>query len=230
MTNPLRHGLGVVIGVVATPLIWLAMFWSANEMLSAGSKLEPVSIAGTLLPLFVMLVLAAILGLVAAAPFISPAAAVIVGTVNLLFGVAIPILPNIMVSSMGWLPGGIALPSTTPAFAGMYALVGVMLLVSAAFPHRWRAPARRPSAGTAAAPYPWPGQAPAGPRGAPPAGPQGAPPVGPQGAPQAYGYGAAQAPQRDPWGVASAGTEPGPRPGASEGEQPQRSPFEEPGR
>ena len=246
MTNSLRHGLGVVIGVVATPLVWLGMFWSANELFSTGARLAPVTTGGTVLPLFVMLVLAAILGLIAAAPFVSPVAAVITGAVNLLFGVAIPVLPSAMIRLMHWLPDGIGLRSTTPAFVGMYALVGVILLVSAAFPHRWRAAARRPSTAAPAARYPWPGQPPAGPPGAPygvpQAGPQGtpqgaqgvpwgAPPAGPQGAPQAYGHGPGQGPQPGPWGAADAeAAEPGPPPGASEGGEPLRAPFEEPGR
>jgi hypothetical protein len=95
------------------------------------------TITGTILPMLFLLVAGALLGLLAST-FVSPAGAVIAGAVNLLAGLAYPLLVRQMFDVTSWLPSHLSLDVSTSGLDGLYLVIGAVLLISAAPPGRWR--------------------------------------------------------------------------------------------
>lgn len=169
MSNLARHVLGVPIGVILTVATWLGLGWATNIVTASFARyfgLKPTT--EVLLAMLTILVLAVLLGLVTSARFMSPLAALIPGVVFLVLSVVQLALQGItgqaLRRSLAFLfelgPNGTGSATAGLVFQGVYPLLGVLLIVSAIPPHRWRA---RP-----VEPIPYASYAPAGLPGTPP--------------------------------------------------------------
>lgn len=144
MTNPVRHVLGVIFGVILTVFTWLALGWATTRIHTEYAQYFGLKLTGTLiLALLLIAVVAVGLGLATSARFMSPVAALIPGVIFFVLGLAMLLLPaqTQFLSDIDPMGGGTATFSLSAQ--GIYALLGLMLIVSAIPPHRWRAaPAR----------------------------------------------------------------------------------------
>ncbi|MEU4822207.1 hypothetical protein ACLQ2P_00030 [Actinomadura citrea] len=172
MSNGARHGLGVLIGLVVTPVIALCLMYSTTKFteyfryfFTRGGEDRWVG-AG------VVLVAAVLVGL-AAGSRVSPLASLIPGAAYTAIGFLWLAAPRFAFehSGRGVLSRELYLGYTTLAPYGVFLLLGVALLVASLAPSRWKAR-------TAAAPR----------FGGPPPAPMGPPPMhggqAPMGAPQ----------------------------------------------
>lgn len=144
MTNPVRHLLGVIFGVILTAVTWLALGWSTTRIHTEYAQYFGLKPTGTLfLALLLIAAVAVGLGLAASARFMSPVAALIPGVVFFVLGLAELLLPaqTQFLSDIDPMGGGTATFSLSAQ--GIYALLGLMLIVSATPPHRWRAASAR---------------------------------------------------------------------------------------
>ncbi|MEW2358554.1 hypothetical protein [Spirillospora sp. NPDC029432] len=194
MSGGARHGIGVVVGLVATPIIAVCLMYGTDRTVRSARLLIELPWSQRLPGAAALLVAAVLIGFLMGSR-LSPVASAVPGVVFSVIGllwVAAPRfssrhLPDLM-------PGDLARWFLVFSVYGGFLLVGVALLAASAPPSRWRSAA---GAGR--------GQAPryAGPMGP---GGQGAPPVGPPGGqPGQY---APQAHPQQPYGT------PPPAPGA----------------
>jgi len=144
MTNPVRHVLGAVSGVILTAFTWLALGWSTTRIHTEYAQYFGLKLTGTLVLAVLLIALVAVgLGLATSARFMSPIAALIPGAVFFVLGTAELLLPaqTELLSRIDPMGGGTATFSLSAQ--GIYPLLGLLLIVSATPPHRWRAaPAR----------------------------------------------------------------------------------------
>ncbi|SNS46011.1 hypothetical protein [Actinomadura mexicana] len=172
MSNGARHGLGVLIGLVVTPVIALCLMYSTTKFteyfryfFTRGGEDRWIGAA-------VVLVAAVLVGL-AAGSRVSPLASLIPGAAYTAIGVLWLASPRFAVGHSGrdLLGRELYLGYATLAPYGIFLLLGVALLVASLAPSRWKAR-------TAAAPR----------FGGPPPAPMGPPPMhgaqAPMGAPQ----------------------------------------------
>ncbi|MGI5206812.1 hypothetical protein ACQEU6_35210 [Spirillospora sp. CA-108201] len=172
MSNGARHGLGVLIGLVVTPVIALCLMYSTTKFteyfryfFTRGGEDRWIGAAA-------VLVAAVLVGL-AAGSRVSPLASLIPGAAYAGIGVLWLASPRFAFehSGRGLLSRELYLGYTTLAPYGIFLLLGVALLVASLAPSRWKA------------------RTAAGPRyGGPPPAPLGPPPMpggqAPMGAPQ----------------------------------------------
>lgn len=141
MTNTARHGIGAVIGVIVTPIAWLLLTYGGGTLWrTVAQYVMRVSLTGTILPMLALLAAAALLGLLAST-FVSPVAAVIAGAVNLVAGLAYPLMVRTMFDVTAWLPSRFQMDASNAGLNGTYLVIGVVLLVTAVPPRRWKAAA-----------------------------------------------------------------------------------------
>ncbi|MDL4814711.1 hypothetical protein [Actinomadura opuntiae] len=201
MSNGARHGMGAVVGLVATPVVGWCLLFGTNKMLRATRTglVQYRSYHGSELWIgaLVLLVAAVVIGLLVGSR-LSPLASLVPGVVYGALGalwIADPIWATQHTSKKP-LPDNLLEGYLLFAPMGMFLLLGVLLTVASVPPSRWRA--RTPGAPRYAGPPP----APAMPMGAPQAPaqdtPWGSPPqygqqpqYGP-GAQQGYGQGGSQ--------------------------------------
>ena len=144
MVDLLRHLLGVVFGVMLTVITWSALGWSTTRIHTEYAQYFGLKPTGTLfLALLLIAIVAVGLGLAAAARFMSPIAALIPGVIFFVLGLAELLLPaqTQFLSDIDPMGGGTATFSLSAQ--GIYPLLGLMLIVSAIPPHRWRAASAR---------------------------------------------------------------------------------------
>ncbi|NUW37212.1 hypothetical protein HTZ77_38280 [Nonomuraea sp. SMC257] len=133
MSNGVRHVLGVVAGIILPPLIAVMLMYGVTEVNLSFHNFV-VSWTG-----LALVVLAGALLAVLAASRVSPVASLLGGIGFTLLGVlpfieimSGPIVPDRLMS--GWLRNGYL----TLGLTGTFLLLGIVLLVSSAFPSRWR--------------------------------------------------------------------------------------------
>jgi hypothetical protein len=132
-----RHALGVLIGLVALPVLWLAVQFSESNV-GGPALFGVISGPGE----FNLLVgtAAVILGALASARWISPLAAVIAGAPMFASGVFALLAPSAarsVIDSIAYSPNW--QPATESlAASGWLVLLGGMLLVAGCMPFRWR--------------------------------------------------------------------------------------------
>jgi hypothetical protein len=187
MSSGARHGIGVVVGLIATPLIAGFLTYGVNRATVTvrvyafdAPWSQRLIVAGALL------VAAVALGLVAGSR-LSPLASLIPGVAFTGLGLMWFLAPGFALRNTGrdFLTDDLFLGYTYLSPAGIWLLLGVALVTASLSPSRWR------GAGASPAPSPYGMQAgPMGPGGAPPQ-PYG-PPVGQyQPAPSPYAPGPA---------------------------------------
>lgn len=140
MSNPLRHILGIPIGVIVTVATWLGLGWASTRLSATYAAYFGLKLTGAALgAVVVIIVLAVLLGLVTSARFMSPLAALIPGVVFLVLGFALLALPKLGDVLFRFAPEGTSTQTFGLSAQGIYPLLGLLLIVSAISPHRWRA-------------------------------------------------------------------------------------------
>ncbi|MBT2229841.1 hypothetical protein [Nonomuraea sp. NEAU-A123] len=142
MPNGARHALGVVAGLLLPPLIAVGLFYGVDQV-SRNYQQFMVSWVG----LGVLLVSGVLLTFLLSSR-LSPVASLVGGLEFTAFGV----LPFLDIIGLHLIPDrlfGDVLWSgfLTVAYTGLLLMFGVMLLVSSAFPSRWRTTPRAVPAG-----------------------------------------------------------------------------------
>ncbi|MFA1539664.1 hypothetical protein [Actinomadura monticuli] len=216
MSNGARHGLGVVAGVVLTPVVMLCLMYGAGKLRIVYSfgivRFQSYHGKELWIGLAVLAVAGVLLGLLAGSR-LSPVASLVAGAFYAVIGLIWLMSPRWAIThpDIDSLPRDLRYGYTMLGPVGVFFVLGVLLLVASLAPSRWKA---RAAAG-AAPRYAGPPPAPMGPPpmhgvGAPMGAPQ--PPQGPswQGAPQ---YGAPGAPPAPP--ARPAASNPPPLPSAA---------------
>ncbi|WP_433464494.1 hypothetical protein [Spirillospora sp. CA-128828] len=162
MSNGARHGLGVVIGLVVTPVIALCLMYSTTKFMRYFQYF--LTKGGDRWIAAALVLAAAVLVGVVAGSRVSPIASLIPGFVFTVIGVLWIVSPRWAFGHAGRdaLPNKLYLGYTVLAPYGVFLLLGVALLVASVAPSRWKS---RATAGAA-------------PRfGGPPPAPMGPPPM-----------------------------------------------------
>lgn len=209
MSNGARHGLGVLIGLVVTPVIALCLMYSTTRFteyfryfFTRGGEDRWIGAAAV--------VVAAVLVGLAAGSRVSPLGSLVPGAVYTAIGLLWLAAPRFAIEHSGrdLLGHRLYLGYTTLAPYGVFLLLGVALLVASLAPSRWKArtaPAPRYGGPPPApmGPPPMPGQAPMGAPQPPPAPGQspswhGAPQYGQQHGQPQHGQPRGQQPSSNP--------------------------------
>jgi hypothetical protein len=231
MSNGARHGLGVVIGLLVTPVVALCLTYSATKF-SEYFRYFFTRGGDRWLAAGLVLVAAVLVGLVVGSR-VSPVASLIPGFVYAAVGAFWVVSPREAFGHSGrdLLPHDVYLGYTVLGPYGIFLMLGVALLVASVAPSRWQA--RRGAAPRFGGPPPAPmgpppmhgAQAPMGAPQPPPAPGQSPPWQGmPQGTPQ-YGAPPAQPASPNPPALPSAPPE-APRPSSSSGSDDDDNPGE----
>ncbi|GAA3981448.1 hypothetical protein GCM10023085_74690 [Actinomadura viridis] len=171
MSGGARHGLGVVIGLIVTPLIaGCLMYGTERTTIYIRTFMDPTW-SKRILPVTLLLLAALLLGLVMGSR-ISPVASLIPGLAFLVPGALWMIAPAFSVrTSLNVLPGSFDRGYTMLGPTGFLMVLGVALVVASLAPSRWRSAPRAQRQAPAPAPGgPYGGQpVPGGPYGTPPA-------------------------------------------------------------
>jgi len=135
----MRHVLGFLVGVVLAPAALYGAAWSENEV-TKQVKQHQQNLDNKLLPAFgVLLAVGLVLGVVAAARWLSPVAALVMGLVFVGAGVAFAIKPERVGNDVTKrIHGDIGTSLVGLLGTGVVVLVGGLLLASAVMPYRWR--------------------------------------------------------------------------------------------
>ncbi|MES9543935.1 hypothetical protein [Actinomadura sp. NPDC000600] len=174
MSNGARHGLGVLIGLVVTPVVALCLVYSTTKFSEFFRVFTIRGGSDRWIGAAVLLAAAVLIGLVAGSR-VSPLASLVPGAVYAAVGAIWVAAPRFAFEHSGrdLLGYRLFLGYTTLAAYGIFLLLGVALLVASLAPSRWKS---RKAA--AAAPQ----------FGGPPPAPMGPPPMhggpAPMGAPQ----------------------------------------------
>ncbi|HEY8482312.1 MAG TPA: hypothetical protein VIL71_21000 [Spirillospora sp.] len=198
MSNGARHGLGALVGLVATPVV-AACLMAGTGRLGRSARLFMID-DGRWPAAAVLLLAAVVLGLVVGSR-VSPLASLIPGVVYTFVGLLWLAAPRWAVqNTTGRLPARLGLGYEALAAYGVFLVLGVALVAASLPSSRWRAavPAGAPRFG-----------------GPPPA-PVGRPPV--HGAPAPVG--APQPPPQPPYVPPAAGQDPPPWPGGAPHDRP----------
>ncbi|MFF5258682.1 hypothetical protein ACFY4C_07035 [Actinomadura viridis] len=232
MSGGARHGLGVVIGLIVTPLIaGCLMYGTGRSRIYIQTFLDPAW-SKRILPVTLLLLAALLLGLVMGGR-ISPVASLIPGLAFLVPGALWMIAPAFSArTGLDVLPRDFSLGYTTLGPTGLLMVLGVALVVASLAPSRWRSAPRAPRQNSAPAPGgPYGGQpVPGGPYGTPPAPgqyhpqhhPQHHPQQHPQPGPQQFSPGPAPAPGSFPAPPSGPSAPHRPQEGERPGAEPER--------
>ena len=140
----MRHLIGLVLGIVLTPLLAAGPVWSYQRAAGlAGTARSFEDLRPDVLPaIAVMAAIGLVLGLVLAARWVSPLASLVpalayLGVTGAYVAAPFQVLPRVPEGE----PYGIGV-----AFlgSGVYALLGMALLIPSFLPSRWRRAAREP--------------------------------------------------------------------------------------
>ncbi|WP_433474489.1 hypothetical protein ACQPZP_38005 [Spirillospora sp. CA-142024] len=144
MSNGARHGLGVVIGLVVTPVIALCLTYGAgrlSQVISLGiARFETYHGKELWIGAGLFLVAAAALGLVMGSR-LSPVASLVPGAAYTITGLVWFASPRWAITHprTNDLPRELDLGYTTLASLGIFFLLGVMLVTASLAPSRWKA-------------------------------------------------------------------------------------------
>ncbi|WP_395109370.1 hypothetical protein [Actinomadura sp. SCN-SB] len=194
MSNGARHGIGVLVGLVVTPVVAFCVFYGVSRV---ATLFRVLALEGRwsdrLIALAVLVIAAALLGLVMGSR-LSPVASLVPGVVFTAFGLLWLLVPNFAGKHTGdMLPRSLDFGYGVVAPYGILLLLGVALLVASMSPSRWRVAGASPARSRYGMP-----PAPMGPGGA-------APPPVPAGqyqpAPSPYAPGPAVPPPSSPPGA-----------------------------
>ncbi|MEU7001872.1 hypothetical protein [Nonomuraea sp. NPDC046570] len=140
MPDAVRHLIGAVAGGTALPLVYYLTEAGAKALREAYALLVP-DLAG----LGYLAAVVLVTGLLACWPWLSPLAALVCGLPLAALGAAFASSPDVAFLVIGLLPpiepltGTDEAPGLLAGVTGLYLVVGAILVVSAAFPGRWRA-------------------------------------------------------------------------------------------
>ncbi|GAA2451818.1 hypothetical protein GCM10010191_82600 [Actinomadura vinacea] len=174
MSSGARHGLGVVIGLIVTPLIAVSIGYGMDRSADSARNFLQPPWSERLIPIVLFLFAGLLLGLVMGSR-LSPLAALIPGAVYTGAGLLWLVAPRFSLRhTSDLLPNELSRGYVTLGAYGVLALLGVALLVSGLPLSRWRAAQGSIGPSRYAAPM---GPAPMGPAG-PGMAPQGFQPQG----------------------------------------------------
>lgn len=152
MSNAVRHVLGVVAGLLLTPLLVVALAYGTGQIIFA-LRMFTMPWPGAL----ALAACAVVLGFLAGSR-LSPVASLMAGLTYTLAGLAMIIVELYPADLMELLPATLRVGFDTLGQMGLVFVLGVLLLTASAFPSRWRA--TRPRPGVPPAPYGPPPQQP----------------------------------------------------------------------
>ncbi|GAA2314812.1 hypothetical protein GCM10010149_77990 [Nonomuraea roseoviolacea subsp. roseoviolacea] len=139
MSNGVRHVLGVVAGIVLPPLIAVMLMYGVTEVnrsfhnfVISWTGLALIAAAGALVAVLAASRMSPIASLLGGIGF------VVLGVLPFIEIMSGPVVPDALIP--GWVRNGYL----TLGLTGVFLLLGFVLLVSSAFPSRWRGP--RPAA------------------------------------------------------------------------------------
>lgn len=138
LSNGARHGLGLVVGAVITPLAAAALMFGTGQSSKffaylAYDRVEQI-------PAYASLVVAAVLLGLASGSRISPLASLVPGAAFTLTGVAWVVSPVSRVTAEpDMLPATLGRGYTTLGAYGIFLMLGSLLLMASLPPSRWRA-------------------------------------------------------------------------------------------
>lgn len=207
MSNGARHGLGVLAGVIATPLVGAGLvvgFERLEEHRRHFVRLDSTTTSTGLVAGAVLALTAAAIAVLVASR-LSPLASFIPGAVFTVYGVVWLTKPAWASRQVTDLPDRYVIPVINMSIFAVPFLVGVVLLAASILPSRWRA--RTPAAGSRQPAGPPPPGMPGGP---PPHAAMPGPPSPMYGREQQQPYGRGQSQTPSPYGQP-----PGPAPSAS---------------
>jgi hypothetical protein len=169
MANGARHGLGVVAGLVAAPVIYAGLLFGTerllrNRQVTLVQYRDKIGSEG-ITAIVVFLAVAAVIAILVSSR-ISPLASLIPGALLTLYGLPWVVKPIWMSDKIPDLPDKFEMANFTLSPLGIPLLIGLILLLASVIPSRWR-PSGAPMAaqaaryGVAASPPPAPGGPPA---------------------------------------------------------------------
>lgn len=135
----LRHGLGLLAGLVSAPLLWLGAAWSASQLQARAEEGAFEAALGTSLGTTAAAVLmtVGVVGGALAGTRISPLAALVTGGLTMGYSLWPLLAPESVNAALpGWVtgslfhPAGPGLPLALP--------LGTLLFIAALAPSRWR--------------------------------------------------------------------------------------------
>ncbi|MFI6323012.1 hypothetical protein ACIBG8_36155 [Nonomuraea sp. NPDC050556] len=145
MSNGARHALGVIAGLILTPVLAAGLSYGSSEVIITWQR----TLATSWIGIGVVAACGVLLALMAGSR-LSPVASLIAGLAFTLVGVASPVAqtlrldwPVVPAGMPRWLPSWLAMGYSTLMYSGIFLFLGVALLVASMFPSRWRS--RRPA-------------------------------------------------------------------------------------
>lgn len=140
MSNTVRHLLGVLLGAIAAPVTWLPLSLTLTPMMAVYARYFRFEVTGeTIAGLASIVFVAVVLGLLTSVRWVSPLASLICGLIYFVFGIAYLVLsPSITGTMFDLLPKSAEQGTFTLGQLGVFALLGLLLIVSSTAPHRWR--------------------------------------------------------------------------------------------
>ncbi|MEU7894896.1 hypothetical protein AB0B45_18805 [Nonomuraea sp. NPDC049152] len=171
MSNAVRHVLGVVAGLLLTPLLAVALTYGVGET-SFAFRMYVTPWPGAL----ALAACAIVLGFVAGSR-LSPIASLLAGLTYTLAGLGMLVIELYPAKLLDLLPSTLRVGFDTIGPSGLLFMLGVLLLTASAFPSRWRA--ARPRNPSPSSPY-------GSPQHPSPSSPYGPPPQQPPSYPSAF--------------------------------------------
>ncbi|MBO2451997.1 hypothetical protein J4573_33265 [Actinomadura barringtoniae] len=152
MSNGARHGLGVVVGLIATAVIYAGLLFGTervlrNRQITLVQFRDKIGSEG-IVAIVVFFVVAAVIAILVGSR-ISPVASLIPGLALTLYGLPWLIKPVWTADKMPDLPDKYDLANLTLSPMGIPLLIGLILLLASVIPSRWR-PSGAPVAAQAA--------------------------------------------------------------------------------
>lgn len=158
MNNAARHVLGLVAGVVATPVTVALLAFGADKFAREYRVLGDVSVLAALALAGAGLILGVLCG-----SRVSPLGSLVPGAVYLLYGVLWVFDPYVVSDyTADLLPENLELSVLALGSFGLFLVLGVLLVAASVPPSRWRSRPKPPSAPYPQLPFatPGPGQGP----------------------------------------------------------------------
>ncbi|SDQ61761.1 hypothetical protein SAMN04489764_1403 [Thermostaphylospora chromogena] len=141
MPNGVRHLLGVLIGVVALPCVYLGLTYGPEQTVR---QLQNFASPASTWPWLLALAAAALLvGVLATWRWVSPLASLVTGLPLIALGLAWVFMPSFATDLTNTLNVFAATLGGVSGSSGLYLAVGVVLLPACVSPARWRGRTRR---------------------------------------------------------------------------------------